>query len=71
VSGGKEKLEKMQLEAFLAYQAEAQRLEALDVVTDAQKAALEGLMMEYEATKKVKTNLVLDEVAGRLNKAKM
>ena len=54
----------------MAYQAESQRLEDQATITDAERAYLEELQMQYEATKKVKEDLILAEVAGRLAAAK-
>jgi len=67
--GGTAALELAQQEAFLAYQTEAARLEALDTVTDEEKAYLEELQMTYEATREVKENILLAEVAGTLAQA--
>jgi hypothetical protein len=63
-------LEALQLAAFAAYQEEAARLDAKDVVTDEEKKNLDGLRLDYEATRKVKQDIVLGEVANRLAQAK-
>jgi len=42
----------------------------LDEVTQADRDSLEELQMQYEATRKVKTDIILGEVAGRLAQAR-
>jgi len=70
VEGGHEQLEAKQLEAFQAYQAESQRQNAADTVTEEEEAELAELQMVYEATKKVKEDLIDDEVSAKLAEAK-
>jgi len=54
----------------LDYQAEAQRLEDQATVTEDEKKGLEELQLIYEAVKRVKKEIVLEDVAGRLASAK-
>jgi len=70
VEGGHELLEAKQLEAFQIYQAEKARQFDASPVTAEEEADLEELLMNYEATKKVKEALILEEVSGILAEAK-
>jgi hypothetical protein len=67
---GKKALEQKQLEAFKAFQAEARAQEDIAEPTAAQKKKLEDLQMQYEATKKVKEQIVIKEVAAAIRKKK-
>jgi hypothetical protein len=68
---GHEQLEAKQLEAFGEYQAETTRLYNLTVAaTEEETANLENLKMIYEATKKVKEDLIDEEVSAQLAEAK-
>jgi hypothetical protein len=63
-------LEAAQLSAFEALQAEQERLAGQEVVSDAEKQALEELQRAYEATKTAKGDIVRERLAARLNQAR-
>jgi FKBP-type peptidyl-prolyl cis-trans isomerase (trigger factor) len=54
----------------LKYQKRAKELDEKDVVSEDEKEELLALQMDYEATRRVKEGIVLDQVVTRLTQAK-
>jgi hypothetical protein len=68
--GGKEALEKKEIEAMAKYKAEAKKLEDKTSLTRAEQDKLEQLQMEYEAVRKVKEEIVIKEVKAEVDAVK-